>query len=74
MHQWGEGRGLLCHLRVEELQVGELHQQREALDVPGHLRVAEQHVRALLWYKKPPTGSYAYHRNLNLDFDGAWSC
>jgi hypothetical protein len=26
----------------------------------------------LLWYKKPPTRSYAYHRNLNLDFDGAW--
>jgi hypothetical protein len=29
-----------------------------------------------IWYKKPPTctGSYAYHRNLNLDFDAPWSC
>jgi hypothetical protein len=25
----------------------------------------------LLWYKKPPAGLYAYHRNLNSDFDAA---
>jgi hypothetical protein len=41
-----------------------------------------------LWYKKHPAAralwykieapcriiQYAYHRNLNLDLDGAWSC
>jgi hypothetical protein len=40
------------------------------------LRSATQHRElaraALLWYKKSPAGSHAYHRNLNLDFDAAW--
>jgi hypothetical protein len=28
----------------------------------------------LLWYKKPPSRLYAYHRNRNLDLDAALSC
>ena len=42
---------------------------------PGyHLPTYTHGIPALLWYKKPPAGSYAYHRNLNTDFDAALSC
>jgi hypothetical protein len=38
---------------------------------PSPLPLVRSACCALLWYKKPPARSYAYHRNLNLDFDGA---
>jgi hypothetical protein len=41
----------------------------------GSSGVARHLIRyPLLWYKKPPTGLYAYHLNLTLDFDAPWSC